>query len=161
MNLRKFFTCAMNELQQRIQDDLRHAFKQGEKIKVGTLRLLQAAIKNVEIEKRRKDVGLTDQEIIEVVGREVKKRREAAEMYRRGAREDLVFQEETEAAILEAYLPPRLSDEELRSVVQDVLAGGETNPGKVMGMVMAKAKGRADGGVVRKMVEEMMNVERG
>lgn len=176
----------MGDLSLKIQDDLRAAFKRGEQAKLGTLRLLQAAIKNAEIEKRKKlweskdsqspeqgegrsgaeptkeerlrtDAGLTDEETIEVVMREVKKRREAAELYRKGNREDLVLKEETEAAMLEAYMPRQVPEAELRGIIDEaVSASSDKNLGKIMAAVMAKVKGKADGTVVRKIVEEML-----
>lgn len=193
----------MSGLQQKIQNDLRHAFKQGETLRVATLRMVQAAIHNAEIEKRKKlwesrdsqspersegrseaarntegvsrgrgsgatedkptkeerlrtDEGLSDDEILEVIGREVKRRKEASELYEKGGRGDLAEKEKNEAALLEVYLPERLSEGELQTIIQEILNGGEKNTGKVMGMVMGKAKGRADGTVVRKMVEEMI-----
>lgn len=160
----------MAGLQIKISDDLRTALRQGEGEKVSVLRLLQAALKNVEIEKGKRDIGLSDEETLEVVQRETKKRHDAAELYRKGGRPELAEKEKMEVSLLKAYLPfghrrhrlalshlPRqLSSDELRTIVADVLKGGETNMGKIMGIVMAKVKGKADGTAVRKMVEEML-----
>lgn len=145
----------MAQLQTKIGDDLRAALKQGETAKVGVLRLLQAALKNVEIEKGKRDAGLSDEETLAVIQKETRKRHDAADLYRAGTRPELAEKEEREAAILKAYLPERLSEEEIRACVADVLKSGETNIGKAMGMVMAQIKGRADGTTVRKIMVEM------
>jgi uncharacterized protein YqeY len=146
----------MSGLQIKISDDLRAALKQGEAEKVSVLRLLQAALKNAEIEKGKRESGLSDEEVLEIVQKETKKRHDAIDLYRKGGRPELAEKEESEAALLKAYLPAELSSEELNAIVADVLKSGETNAGKVMGAVMAKVKGRADGTMVRKMVEDLL-----
>lgn len=145
----------MAQLQTKIGDDLRAALKQGEGEKVSVLRLLQAALKNVEIEKGKRGAGLSNEETITVIQKETKKRHDAADLYQAGARPELAYKEESEAAILKEYLPEQLSEEEICALVADVLRSGETNTGKIMGLVMLQIKGRADGTTVRKIVEEM------
>lgn len=146
----------MASLQVKISDDLHAALKRGEAEKVSVLRLLQAALKNIEIERDRRDAGLSDEETLEVVQKETKKRHDAVELYRTGGRPELAEKEEREASLLKAYLPRQLSSDELRAIVADALKGGETNVGKIMGTVMAKVKGKADGTAVRKIVEETL-----
>lgn len=146
----------MGDLSLRIQDDLRAALKRGETETVSVLRLLRAALKNAEIEKGKRGTGLSDEETVEITQKETKKRGDAADLYRKGGRPELAEKEESEAAVLKAYLPEQLSLESLHTIVAEILKSGETNMGKVMGMVMAKVKGKGDGTAVRKIVEEMM-----
>jgi uncharacterized protein YqeY len=124
---------------------------------LGALRLLHASVKNREVELRR---DVEDEEFLEVVAGEVKRRKEAAEAYERGDRQDLLERELREQEVLEGYLPPQLSDEEVAGLIDDaVRATGASGPGdlgKVMGYVMSRAKGRVDGGVVNRLVRERL-----
>lgn len=141
-------TTSNSSMQERIVKDLENAFKSKESIIVGTLRLLVAALHNKEIEKRTKgiDAHLTDDEALEVVAKEVKKRKEAMNLYMQGGRKDLADKEKDESSILEAYLPPQMSDEEMQKVVRGVVIrmGAEKNFGKLMGEAMKELKGKAD-----------------
>lgn len=139
-----------------LQGQMKQALKAGEKLRLSTLRLLLAAIKNESIDKRHE---LDEDEIITIIQREVKQRRNAIEEFKKGAREDLVKQAEEEIAILENYLPRQISDEELRQLVQQVVAELQATPnefGKVMGKVMPLVKGTADGNRVRSMVKQVL-----
>ncbi len=137
---------------ERVQDDVRHALKAGERERVHALR----PIAN-ELQKAAKEDGGED---VEVLQRERKRRLEAAAAYRDGGREDLAAGEEREAEIIASYLPEQLSDEELAAIVGDAVAEtGASTPrdmGKVMGVVMPKVKGRADGKRVSAAVKEML-----
>lgn len=143
----------MGELKARLNDEMKEALRAGDKVRLAALRLLHASVKNREVELRRE---ATEDEFIEVVGREVKRRVEAAEAYEGAGRQDLLERERREQEVLEAYLPPRLSDAEVEALVeQAVAATGASGPGdlgKVMGYVMGAAKGRVDGGKVNQMV---------
>jgi hypothetical protein len=139
-----------------LQSQMKQALKAGEKLRLSTLRLLLAAIKNESIDKRHE---LDEDEIITIIQREVKQRRNAIEEFKKGAREDLVKQAEEEIAILENYLPRQTSDEELRQLVQQVVTELQATPnefGKVMGKVMPLVKGTADGNRVRSMVKQVL-----
>jgi len=141
----------------KFQDDMKQALKAGEKLRLSTLRLLLAALKNESIEKRSE---LTEDEIVTVLRREVKQRRNAIEEYRKGNRQDLVEEAEAEIAILEAYLPQQLNDEELRSLVENVVAELKATPkefGKVIGKVMPLVKGKADGSRVQAVVKQVLS----
>lgn len=135
-------------------EEIQKALKAGEKLRVSTLRLLSAAVKNREVELGHE---LSDEEFVEVVVREVKRRKEAVEAYEKAGRQDLVDREREEQAMLEAYLPPALSNEELEALIDEAISGtGASGPGdmgKVMGFVMGKAKGRVDGAVVGERVK--------
>lgn len=147
----------MAGLAERLDQDLKTALRAGDAIRVSTIRLARASIHNAEIERGR---PLSDDEIHDVLAKEAKRRREAIEMFTKGRRDDLVAKESLELAILTEYLPASLSAEELRSIVgqaiAQVQAKGRKDAGKVMGIVMPRVKGRADGQTVNKIVQEML-----
>jgi len=137
---------------EQVQDDVRQALKAGEKDRVHALRLIAN-----ELQKAAKEDSADD---VEVLQRERKRRLEAAAAYRDGGRADLAAGEEREAEIIASYLPEQLSDEELAAIVGDAVAEtGASTPrdmGKVMGVVMPKVKGRADGKRVSATVKERL-----
>lgn len=145
------------DLKARIAEDTRTAMKAGEKIKVSTLRLTSSAITYGEKDKRRE---LNEEETMEVIVREVKKRREAIDEYSKAGREDLAGKEREEAAILGAYLPEQMSEAEITAAVKIAIEDtGALSPGdlgKVMGVVIPKTKGRADGKRVNEIVRELL-----
>jgi uncharacterized protein YqeY len=140
-------------MKQRLASEMTEALKAGQKVRLSTLRLLAAAVKNREVELRRE---LTDDEFVEVVGRQVKQRRDSIEAYAGARREDLAGREREEQAILQAYLPEPLSEAEVDALVDEALAttraSGPGDMGKVMGTLMAMAKGRVDGKAVQAKV---------
>lgn len=142
----------------QLQTDLKNAQLSRDEIKVSTLRLLLSEIKNAEISKGG---ILSDEDIIPIVQKEVKKRKEAAEAFKSGGREEAAGKEEAELKILESYLPSQLSNEELTKIVLDTInevgASSIADMGKVMGVVMGKTKGQADGGVVSALVKEKLS----
>ena len=148
----------MAELKARLQQEMKDALRAGDKVQLGALRLLHASVKNREVELLRE---VDDEEFVEVVGREVKRRKEAAEAYEKGGRQDLLDRERREQEVLEAYLPEQLSQEEVSSLIDeavaDTAASGPGDIGKVMGYVMRKARGRVDGGVVNRLVRERLS----
>ena len=150
----------MADLKQRLSQEIKEALKAGEKVRLSALRLLSAAVKNREVELRRE---VSDDEFLEMVAREVKRRKEAAEAFEKGNRQDLVDRERDEQAILEVYLPAGLSDPEVEALVDEAIsATGASEPGelgKVMAHVMAKAKGRVDGGKVNALVRSRLGGE--
>lgn len=136
---------------------MKEALKAGEKVRLGALRMLSASVKNREVEVGRE---LSDEEVAEVAGREVKRRREAAEAYDGAGRSELANREREEQAVLESYIPEQLSDDELRTLVEEAVsatgAAGPGDMGKVMGRVMGGVKGRADGARVSALVRERL-----
>lgn len=137
-------------LEETITDDLKNALKQHDALRVSVLRLLLAAIHNETIKKRSAAGGtafsLGDGDVLGIVKSESKKRKEAAKLFRDGKREDLAAKEEQELAIIQAYAPRELNDEELEKIVLRVLqATGDREFGKAMKAVMGEVKGRADG----------------
>jgi uncharacterized protein YqeY len=143
----------MAQLKERLAAEMRAALKGGEKVRLSALRLLAASVKNREVELRRE---VSDEEFVEVAGREVKRRLEAIEAYDRAERPDRAAVERQEMETLQAYLPPPLSAQELDALVDDAIAAtgavGAGDFGKVMGAVMGRAKGRADGRAVQEKV---------
>lgn len=142
----------------KIQADLKQAQLSRDEISVSTLRLLLSEIKNLEI---AKGSSLSDEDIISVVQKEVKKRKEAAAGFRSGAREEQALKEETESRVLESYLPAQLSNEELTKMVEvaitEVGATSMSDMGKVIGVVMGRVRGQADGGSVSSLVKERLS----
>ncbi len=110
-----------------------------------------ANLKNREIELRR---PATDDEVVEVLRKGIKIRREAVEQYQAGGRADLAEVEQKQIAVLEEYLPPAVDPEEIRAAVREVIAGGARDLGKVMGQIVPRYKGRADGKVINQIVRE-------
>lgn len=145
------------DLKERLVADSREALKAGEKLRLSTIRLILAEVQNAEIASRG---GLGDDEILEVVSRQARKRKEAIVEFARGGRQDLVDKEKHELSIIEVYLPEQLSEEEVRGMAEEVIREvGAVSPGdlgKVMGKLMPALKGKADGRQVNQMVREML-----
>jgi len=136
-------------LKERITEDMKTAMRSGEKDRLGVIRLLQAAIKQREVDER---IMLDDAQVTSVLEKMIKQRKESIVAFEKGARADLVAKETAEIAVLTPYLPPPLSESELDALIADAISstGAATikDMGKVMGVVKAKAAGRADMGAV-------------
>jgi len=145
-------------LKHQITEDMKSAMKAGEKDRLKVVRLILAAIKQVEVDQR---VELDDPGVLAVLNKMVKQRRDSVEQFEKGNREDLVAIERDEIAVLETYLPEQLSADDLAALVDEVIAatGAESirDMGKVMGQIKAKAAGRADMGAVSATVKERLN----
>lgn len=158
-------------LKEQINRDLTTALKSGETETIGTLRFLNSVIKNRELEKRNKlsKEGkpleeleklseLNDEETVNVILGEIKKRKESITQYEKGGRGDLAKKEANELEILKKYVPEEMPEEELRGIVKKKLAEMEEATmkdfGKIIGLVMAEIKGRAGGDMVKKIIEE-------
>lgn len=148
----------MGVLKAQLAQDLKTALKSGDRLRTSVLRLLCALIKNREIEKRGE---LDDPEIIQAVIASCKLRKEAIEQYAKGGRDDLAGKEEAELKLLESYLPPPLTPEELRKKVEEALAAAHASSlkdmGKVMALLMPEISGRADGKVASQMVKDALS----
>ncbi|MEJ2528955.1 MAG: GatB/YqeY domain-containing protein [Gammaproteobacteria bacterium] len=144
-------------LKTRISDDMKSAMKSGDKRKLGTIRLLMAAIKQREVDER---VELDDEQVLAVLDKMVKQRRDSIDQYEKAGREDLAEQERFEIEILQEYLPEALSAEEISTLVKQAIAatGAESmrDMGKVMGQLKPKLQGRADIGAVSAMVKQLL-----
>lgn len=146
-------------LHEQIEAELKSALKAGEKEKAGVLRFLISAIKNHQIEIKAKDKPyLPDEEIVKVLRRQTKQRKDSVAEYEKGGRTDLAEKEKMELAILENYLPAGISEEKIREVVkskmQELSIVDKTGFGRLMGETMKEFKGQTDGDAVKKVVEE-------
>jgi len=145
------------DLKTRLTEDFKSALRSGEKLRVSVLRLLTALIKNREVEKRG---PLTDAEVLQAILTSCKQRQEAIEQFKRGGRQDLVEREAAELLILQSYLPQPLTSEELQAMVSEAIREAQATSlkemGKVMGVLMPKVTGRADGKVVSTLVREAL-----
>lgn len=146
-------------LKDQVRSDLHDAMRSREKVRAGTLRMVLTAITNEEVaghEHRQ----LSDAEVLRVIGKEAKKRKEAAAAYVDAGRPELAEKEEAELAILEGYLPAQLGDDDLRVIVAEAVsevgADGLQQMGQVMKVAQAKVAGRADGGRVATLVKEAL-----
>jgi uncharacterized protein YqeY len=135
----------MSTLLTRLQADLNAARKSQDSARTLVLGSLIADVKNRGIELRR---DLTDDDVVEVLRRGIKRRRESIEAYVQGKRDDLAEKERAEVTTLEVYLPAQVGEDEIRAAVQAAVAGGASNIGAVMGKVMPQFKGRAEGGTI-------------
>ena len=145
-------------LKEKISNDLIAAMKSGDVIRRDVLRMVDSMIKNAEIEKKKRESGLEDSEIIEILFRAVKQRRDSIEQYEKGGRQDLADKEKKEIEIISAYLPEQLGEDKIRAIVKEIIAqtgaASKADIGKVMGQTMSRLKGQADGKIVKKVVEE-------
>ena len=145
-------------LKNQIKEDMKSAMKAGDKDRLKVVRLIMAAIKQVEVDSR---IELDDAGVLGVLEKMVKQRRDSVEQFEKGGRDDLASSERAEIDVLQAYLPEQLSADEIASLVDEVVAatGAESirDMGKVMGQIKARAAGRADMGAVSAAVKERLN----
>jgi len=144
-------------LKQKLTDDLKQAMRDRDKVKLSVIRLVMAAIKNAEIARQ---TTLDDADILGIIAKEARQRRESVEAFRQGNRQDLVAQEEAELTVLQGYLPQQMSREEIiaeaRRVIEEVGAQGPGDKGKVMPKLVTQLKGRADGREINAVVTELL-----
>lgn len=138
----------------QINDDFKTAMRAKDELAVGALRILKSEMKNAEIEK---GAALTEEEILKVVAKKVKQHKDSIESFKSGSRPDLVEHEEKQMAILAKYLPQQMGEDEVRALVKAVVSetgAKQSDFGKVMKEVLARAKGQTDGSVVSKIAKE-------
>ncbi|MFB9280058.1 GatB/YqeY domain-containing protein [Cohnella cellulosilytica] len=144
-------------LAERLNDDMKQAMKSGDKFRLQTIRLIRASIKNQEIELRR---PLDDNETLNILSRELKQRRDSQLDFEKGGREDLVSNVRAEIEIISEYLPRQLTEEEIKAIVvqtmQETGASSKADLGKLMGVLMPKVKGVADGKLVNAIVQQSL-----
>jgi len=147
----------VSPLKQKLVDDLKQALRGGDTVRRSVIRLVMAAIKNAEIARQS---SLDDADVLGIIAKEVRQRRESIEAFKQGDRPDLVTQEEAELVILEEYLPQQMTREEImqaaRRVIEEVEAQGPGDKGKVMPKLIAQLKGRADGREINAVVTELL-----
>jgi len=144
-------------LKQKLTGDLKQAMRDRDKVKLSVIRLVMAAIKNAEIARQ---TTLDDADILGIIAKEARQRRESVEAFRQGNRQDLVAQEEAELTLLQGYLPQQISREEIiaeaRRVIEEVGAQGPGDKGKVMPKLISHLKGKADGREINAVVTELL-----
>ncbi|OGP13484.1 MAG: aspartyl-tRNA amidotransferase [Deltaproteobacteria bacterium GWA2_54_12] len=144
-------------LRQDIHKDIAVAMKSGDKERLSTVRMLMSAIKYKEVDAHRE---LTDEETIAVISSLVKQRQDSIEQFTKGNRLDLVEKESKELEVLRTYLPPQLSEAEVRDIIKKAVAEtgatGQKDMGKLMKVVMPQVKGKADGKMVNDIVKELL-----
>ena len=145
-------------LKEKLQQEMKEALKSGNSQKRTLLGMVLSAVKNKEIEKRGE---LVDEDVITVISSEIKKRKDAIEQYEKGGRPELAEGEKKEAEMLMAYMPEQMSEDEIKAEVKKIIVETGTKDikemGKVIGAVMAKIKGKADGSLVSKIVKEELS----
>lgn len=150
----------MSTLKTRLTDDMKAAMKSGDKQRLGTIRLIQAAIKQCEVDER---IQLDDAQVLHVLEKMLKQRRDSVAQYENAQREDLAAQERYEIDVIEAYLPAQLSESEIdvliASAIADSGAACARDMGKVMALLKERAAGRADFGALSQKVKAKLGVE--
>lgn len=148
-------------LKEKIFIDLKEAIKTSDTLKRDTLRMLNSAIKNAEIEKKKKEGGLDDAEVLEVIRKSIKQRKDSVLQYEKGKRDDLAEKERKEIKVLSKYVPIPMDEqkvrEEIKKIIMELGASSPKDFGKAMGMSMKKLGGQAEGDAVKKIVEEELN----
>lgn len=144
-------------LKDKLMDDLKESMKNKEQVKKSVVTLIRSAIKQKEVDER---VELTDEDILSIISKQVKQRKDALEDFTKGGREDLIAQTKEEIEILSSYLPAQLTDEELETIIKQVMekvgATSMKDMGKIMGMATPLVKGRADGRRINEMVKTLL-----
>ncbi len=144
-------------LKSTVIDDMKDAMRAKDKKKLGTIRLLTAAIKQIEVDERKE---LTDDDVVNIVVKMVKQRKDSTQQYQDADRQDLADQEIYEIGVLEKYLPTQLSDSEIEALIQKAItttgAAGMGDMGKVMGMLRPELTGRADMGIVSQKIKSLL-----
>jgi uncharacterized protein YqeY len=145
-------------LKDKLMEDLKDAMKNHDEVKKNNVTMIRAAIKQIEVDKK---VVLEDNDIIDIISKEAKKRKDALAEFEKAGREDLIAQTNEELVIIKNYLPEELSEEELTSIIEETIkeVGAETmkDMGKVMQAVKAKTAGRADGRVINEIVKKKLS----
>ncbi len=143
----------MAELKLRLQQDANAARRERDKLRTLVLTTTLSELKNREIELGRE---ASEDDVLDIIAKGIKKRREAAEQIRAGGRTEMADREELEATLLQAYLPPPLSEADVRAIVQEIVAGGASAVGAVMGQLVPRIKGRFDAKEANRIVREVL-----
>ncbi len=142
----------------QIKSDIQTSLKEGNSLRVSTLRMTLSAIRNSAISKygARGEEGLTDQDVLDVIKKQSKERKESIEAYKQAGRTDLVEKEQQELDILVQFLPKELTDEELKAILQPIIASGEKNFGLIMKQSVSLVQGKADGSRISAVVKQLL-----
>jgi hypothetical protein len=145
-------------LSERLNEDMKQAMKNQDKFKLSVIRMIRSAIKNVEIDQKK---TLDDNEVLDILNREIKQRKDSLQEFEKAGRDDLVESVKKELEILAAYMPQQLTEEEIQAIVKQTIletgASSKADMGKVMGALMPKVKGRADGKLVNQLVQQLLS----
>lgn len=148
-------------LKEKLAADLKTAMKEKDKVTKNVITMIRSDIKQWEVDKRQ---DVSDEEVIQIISKQVKQRKDSIEDFGKSGREDLVEQNRKEIEVLQAYLPKQLTEDEIRGIVQEAIdkvqPESKSDMGKIMGMVMPQVKGRGDGKLVNKIVNEELNDEK-
>lgn len=150
-------------IKQKLEADIKTAMLTGDKDKATILRTIKSVILETEIAKSKRDVGLDEPDLINLLSKEAKKRQDARELYEKAGEAQRAENEEKERVIISSYLPAQMSDEELESVVNTFIKelGGEVGAqqmGKIISLVRERTEGKADGGRIAKIVRDKLNI---
>lgn len=144
-------------LSERLTDDMKQAMKNQDKFKLTVIRMMRAAMKNLEIDLKR---PLVDSEVLDILSREIKQRKDSLQEFEKAGRDDLVADLVVEIEIISQYLPEQLTEEEIQEIVTQTIhelgASSKADMGKVMGALLPKTKGRADGKLVNQFVQQLL-----
>ncbi|NMO94834.1 GatB/YqeY domain-containing protein [Paenibacillus lemnae] len=144
-------------LSERLNEDMKQAMKSKDKFKLSTIRMVRSTIKNLEIDLKR---SLDDSEVLDIISREIKQRKDALQEFEKADRDDLAADAKAEIELLTSYLPDQLTEEEIKVIVQQTIqetgASSKAEMGKVMNALMPKVKGRADGKLVNQVVQQFL-----
>ncbi|KRE54219.1 MULTISPECIES: GatB/YqeY domain-containing protein [unclassified Paenibacillus] len=145
-------------LSERLTDDMKQAMKNQDKFKLSVIRMMRASVKNLEIDLKR---PLDDNEVLDILSREIKQRKDSLQEFKKAGRDDLVAGLEVEIEIISQYLPEQLTEEEIQEIVTQTIhelgASSKADMGKVMSALLPKTKGRADGKLVNQLVQQHLN----
>lgn len=149
---------ASSELKQRIMDDMKSCMREGDKQTLGTIRLILSAIKQQEVDSRK---DLEDGDILTILDKMAKQRRESIEQFEKAGRDDLASKEKDELKVIQTYLPAQLSDDEIASIIDEAIktTGAESmrDMGKIMGIIKPKMQGRADMSAVSALIKSRLS----
>jgi len=144
-------------LSERLNEDMKQAMKSQDKFKLSVIRMVRSTIKNSEIDLKR---TLDDNEVLDVLTREIKQRKDSLQEFEKAGRDDLAASLQAELVILTEYMPQQLSEEEVKAIVQQTIqqvgASSKADMGKVMTALMPQVKGRADGKVINQLVQQLL-----
>ncbi len=145
-------------LKEKLMEDLKSAMRNKEKRRKDTITMLRAAVKQREVDER---IELADEDVLAIVGKQVKQKRESIKDFQKAERIDLVEQAEEEIEILMVYLPEQLTEEEIDEIVREAIAvtgaASMRDMGRIMGVVMPKVKGKADGSLISQSAKKLLN----
>ena len=145
-------------LKDKLMDDLKESMKNKEQVRKSVVTLIRSAVKQKEVDER---VELSDEDVLAIIAKQVKQRKDALEEFKKAQREDLILQTEQEIDILTQYLPKQLTDDELESIIRDIInqIGATTmkDMGKIMGLATPKVQGKADGKRINEMVKKLLS----